>query len=288
MARSPEHMLGLMNLRGRLLPLVSLRRVFAMEERPLEDHNRVIVVTFQGLSVGVVVDQVREVLRVSDACRDAVPQLLNRPGEEEVIAICRLEEGKRLLSVLSAAALFEQAAAALEEHIHNNAPEEAVMEHMESYGEGEETQLVVFQLAGQEYGVSVEAVQEITRVPEQVTVVPRTPSFIEGLINLRGTILPVIDMRQRFSFPPMGRSDRQRILVLNLDGVRTGFITDSVSEVLRLSSRLIEESPRISEHQARLMGRVANLKEGRRMIQVLNVDALLDEDEQRQLAQVAA
>jgi purine-binding chemotaxis protein CheW len=79
--------------------------------------------------------------------------------------------------------------------------------------------------------------------------------------------------------PRMERNERQRILVLELNGLRTGFITDAVLEVLRLSRSLIEKAPPLSQEQSRVMGRVVNFRDQGRMIQVLDADELLDRTE---------
>ncbi len=287
--RTAHHVLGLINLRGRLLPLVSLRRMFSLPEHALDEHNRILVVNLgrgrqRQQTVGIVVDQVREVLRVSPEVQDKVPALLRQGGEvDEIGTVCRLEEGKRLVSVLSAGALFQhpaiqQAIEARAQEIEASGMQEEVSPDTELATE-DETQLVVFILAEQEFAVGIEAVQEITRVAEQMTHVPKTPAFIEGMINLRGAVLPVLNMRTRFGLPRMERNDCQRILVLDLDGTRTGFITDAVVEVLRLSRSVIENAPQLSAEQTRIMGKVVNLREHKRMIQVLDVSQLLSDHE---------
>jgi purine-binding chemotaxis protein CheW len=131
-------------------------------------------------------------------------------------------------------------------------------------------------------------VQEIVRVPEQLAHVPKAPEFIEGVINLRGTVLPVVDQRRRFGLPPLERNDRQRIMVFTINGVRTGFIVDSVTEVLKISRQVIEDAPNLSEETSRLIRRVANLQKQRRMILLLDVDQLLAGGEVKALEQAMA
>jgi purine-binding chemotaxis protein CheW len=143
----------------------------------------------------------------------------------------------------------------------------------------DEEQFVVFRLMNEEYGVPIDSVQEIVRVPDELTRVPRTSDLIEGVINLRGVVLPVVDQRRRFGLPSMDRNDRQRIMVFTIRGVRTGFIVDSVSEVMRISASLIGASPPLSEEQQRLIRRVANIEKQKRIIQLLDVDQLLDAKE---------
>lgn len=277
-----SHVLGLINLRARLLPLVSLRRIFALADEPLTDHHRIVVVRFANpgggaARVGVVVDHVREVLRVGEADLAPMPPLLvDQAQADQITAICQLEGGQRLVGLLSSATLFHhpalsEARAMLETEATDAEPSEMTQEDDDL----DDQQLVVYQLADQEYGVRIKSVQEIIRVPETINRVPGTPGYIEGMINLRGVVLPVASMRARFALPAVPRNDRQRVLVLNVDGAQIGFVVDQVSEVLRVPETAMEPSPDLSADQRRLIGTVANLDDGRRMILVLNADALL-------------
>ncbi len=143
----------------------------------------------------------------------------------------------------------------------------------------EEEQFVVFRLADEEYGVPIGAVQEIVRVPEHLTRLPKAPAFIKGVVNLRGSVLPVVDQRTRFDLDDIERNDRQRIMVFTIDGVRTGFIVDSVSEVLKIPRSAIGPMPTLSDRQTELISRVANLEKQKRMIMLIDVDHLLERHE---------
>ena len=107
-------------------------------------------------------------------------------------------------------------------------------------------------------------------------------------MNLRGSILPVIDQRKRFGMPPMERSDRQRIMVFSALGIPTGFIVDSVSEVYKIANGLIQETPGVSGGKGNLVKSVANLEKDKRMVLMLDVDKLLETDEFAQLTNLAA
>jgi purine-binding chemotaxis protein CheW len=288
---SASHVLGVMTLRNRLLPLVSLRRMFNLPMQALDEHNRIVVISLdQGdtrLAVGVVMDTVNEVLRVNRHIVDEMPTLLARDSDlGEITSICRLNDGKRLVSIISAEKMF--AHRAMQDALHrvaeaNQGAEETTVQASQA---DEDEQMVVFRLAAEEYGVPIESVQEIVRVPEQLTHVPKAPGFIEGVINLRGTVLPVIDQRRRFGLSSLERNDRQRIMVFTLHGMRTGFIVDSVSEVLKIPRQAIEPAPNLSSETARLFRRVANLEKQKRMILLLDIDQLLEVDEMQALAQV--
>jgi purine-binding chemotaxis protein CheW len=272
-----------MTLRNRLLPLVSLREMFGLPRQDVADSNKIVVVSLgegaSAMSVGVMMDSVREVLRVSHAVIDPMPAMLARGSDmSEIQSICRLQGGKRLVSILSADKMFDTGEIrTLAQTQKQGATDMAEQDSgMRNAGIDDEEQFVVFRLMNEEYGVPIGSVQEIVRVPAELTRVPKTPDLIEGVVNLRGVVLPVVDQRRRFGLPSMDRNDRQRIMVYTIRGVRTGFIVDSVSEVMRISASVIGISPHLSEEQQRLIRRVANIEKQNRMILLLDVDQLLD------------
>ncbi len=292
--KTDSHVLGVMTLRNRLLPLVSLREMFGLGAVPLDERNKIVVVPLPDhTSVGIVMDQVKEVLRVNRNLLDPVPPLMrDGDGGGDIQGICRLNAGKRLVSVLSAEALFEnetvRRAAAVAEA---GEQEDGAMTQENVRGAGtleEEEQFVVFRLAQEEYGVPIGAVQEIVRVPEHLTRLPKAPAFIKGVVNLRGSVLPVVDQRTRFDLDDIERNDRQRIMVFTIEGVRTGFIVDSVSEVLKIPRSAIGPMPTLSDKQTDLISRVANLERQGRMIMLIDVDHLLERHEVGAIAEVTA
>lgn len=103
-------------------------------------------------------------------------------------------------------------------------------------------QLVVFRVGKELYGVNIASVQEIVRVPE-MTEVPDAPVFLEGVINLRGRIVPVIDLRKRLNLPGAERTKASRVLVTEGEGKAVGLLVDAASEVLKIPIEAIEEPP---------------------------------------------
>lgn len=282
------HVLGVMTLRNRLLPLVSLRAMFSLPDREIDERSKIVVVPLdEANSVGIVMDTVREVLRVRKDTVDPLPGMLG-DGQGEIRSICRLNGGRRLVSILSAEQLFRHDA--VRSAVAAASGREESMAEVTEGGRAaavsdEEEQFVVFRLGNEEYGAPIESVNEIVRVPEVLTRVPKTAAFIEGVVNLRGSVLPVIDQRRRFDLPELERNDRQRIMVFTINGVRTGFIVDSVLEVLKIARGTIRPTPSLSEEQARLIGRVANLESSKRMILLLEVANLLDAAEMTAVAE---
>jgi purine-binding chemotaxis protein CheW len=102
--------------------------------------------------------------------------------------------------------------------------------------------LVTFQLGKEEYGVEIASVQEIIRATD-ITPVPGTPAHVRGVINLRGKIIPVVDLRTRFFLPQTEATDAQRIVVIELKEKRIGILVDSVSQVIKIPADVVEEMP---------------------------------------------
>lgn len=291
--KAAPSVMGVISLRDRLLPVVSLRAMFGLGAVAHSDHNRVAVVSVgdSDLVVGIVLDRVNEVLRVRRSGIDPMPTMLAADRDlSEMTAICRLDDGKRLVSILSAEAMFDRPAieSALEDavKVHGKGAE-AMTAHEDTRpgasngGSGgnatrDEEQFVVFRLVDEEFGVNIAAVQEIVRVPEDLAKVPRTEDFIRGVMNLRGAVIPLIDQRARFNLPPCDDNDRQRIVVFTSGGEQTGFIVDSVSEVMRIRRAHIKPAPDMSDRQRRVIRRVANLPDSKRMILLLDPAQMLD------------
>src|SRR5512140_1735909 len=108
----------------------------------------------------------------------------------------------------------------------------------------DEMQLVSFNIGSEEYGVDILKVQEINRMVE-ITKVPQAPHYVEGVINLRGKVIPIIDLRKRFNLQVKQYDKSTRIVVVDINGHIMGMIVDAVSEVLRLPASTIEPPPDI-------------------------------------------
>jgi purine-binding chemotaxis protein CheW len=106
--------------------------------------------------------------------------------------------------------------------------------------------LVGFRVGRETFGVPIKLVHEIVRVPE-ITAVPDSPAFVEGVINLRGKIVSVVDLRKRFNETQISPNKKNRILVAEVEGKMVGLIVDAASEVLKLSASQVEDPPNVFE-----------------------------------------
>ena len=145
-------------------------------------------------------------------------------------------------------------------------------------------QLVSFMLSDEEYGVEVLKVREIIRMPT-ITKMPNTPHYVEGIINLRGKVIPIISMRKRFGLMEAENSIHTRIMVMDVGGGLTGLIVDGVSEVIRVRSSEIQPPPSMmlsgGINQEFITG-VINHAE--RLLIVMDVDKMFSDDEREGLS----
>lgn len=147
----------------------------------------------------------------------------------------------------------------------------------------EEIQLVVFRIGEEEFGVEINQVREIVKLVT-ITRMPKAPKFIEGVVNLRGQIITVIDLAKRLDLPSKGRTETSRIMVVEVDDNTVGMIVDSVSEVLRLSNEDIEDTPSLIEtevHEKYLRG-VGKI--GDRLLILLDLNEVLSSEEIHHIA----
>lgn len=154
---------------------------------------------------------------------------------------------------------------------------------MEDIQATQELQLVIFRLANEEYGLPITKVQEINRLVP-ITKLPQTPSFMEGIINLRGRIIPVIDLRKRFSLTVTEYNDDTRIIIVEVNGQTVGIIVDAVTEVVRLPATNIEPPPPSFVLDSQYIDGVGKLED--RLLILLEIDRILTTQEEIALKQM--
>ena len=143
-------------------------------------------------------------------------------------------------------------------------------------------QLVTFSIGEEEFGVDILKVQEIIRTME-ITKVPRAQDFVEGVINLRGKVIPIIDLRRRFGFTSKEHDKHTRIIVIEINNMIVGFVVDSVSEVLRIPAATVEPPPPVvAGVESEYISGVGKLED--RLLILLDLDKLLSNEDMEALA----
>ncbi len=259
----------------------------------IQEDQRIIVVDAGGFVLGLVVDHVNEVLNVSRKLLDPPPMITSDGSGMELEAVAKLDDGNRLIMLLDVANLMRDGK--LREMDTGSTAKVSADTKMAAEKAGDfaqemtEVQLVTFMLSGEEYGVPISQIQEIDRL-SKVTKVPKAARFIEGVTNLRGEVIPVLDTRKRFDLEAKVADDRTRIMIVELGGVKTGLIVDSVREVLSLPRKDIAPPPAAvhSGIDQRFISGIGKIDSGKRMVVLLDVEKILSRTEQVELAEVPA
>jgi purine-binding chemotaxis protein CheW len=270
--RSEGLVLGATAYREALLPLMSLRGLMGLPVKA-EDSGRekVVVTRVGGGLVGLVADRMKAILSAEAALIETTPPILaaRAGGEAQIKAIYRGEGGRRLVSILAPEQLFR------EDVMQRLTGMDAARPPAATAAPADDLQVLVFRLGDDEFGLPIAAVDEVARAPDQIARVPKTPRFLEGVVNLRGEVLPVIDQRKRFDMPPLAEAPGRRLIVVRTDRHRAGVIVDSVSEVLRCATSAIEEAPDLAGETTRLVYGVLNLESAGRIVMLLDPSELL-------------
>ncbi len=149
---------------------------------------------------------------------------------------------------------------------------------------GELRQFISFSVGDEEYGLELLKVKEVIRVRE-ITWLPRAPSFVKGIINLRGDVIPIIDLRDKFGLEPREATAMTRVIVVEVDGKLMGMIVDAASQVVRIPADQIDPPPPVFGPLSReFITGVGRLED--RLIVILDSNAILSADERTQLGSV--
>jgi purine-binding chemotaxis protein CheW len=137
----------------------------------------------------------------------------------------------------------------------------------------EDLKLIVFQLVDKEYAIPVDQVRSIEKL-EHITRVPRTPSYVKGVINLRGVVTPIIDLRSRFDISSSEPTESTRVIIVGLEDKEVGLIVDAANDVLDVEREMIEPSPEVvGVVEAEYIGGV--VKQNKRLLILLHLDKIL-------------
>jgi len=147
---------------------------------------------------------------------------------------------------------------------------------------GEELKVIVFALGSEEYGIEVDKVRTIERM-SPITRVPKTPAFVKGVINLRGVVLPIIDLRGRFGLPETEATENTRIIMVSVGDIEVGFVVDAANDVMDIDSDSIDSPPEVvGGIRAKYLQGVAKIEDNRLLI-MLNLSEVLKKSEIIQL-----
>jgi purine-binding chemotaxis protein CheW len=273
---APDYVLGVICLRDQVMPLVDLSEILSIQVGDsVRKRDMVVLLSFGSAKIGVVVDEIQEILRVQDGQALPPPQTLSESEREHLEGILLLPG--RMVSLINVLKIItgddQDKIAAMGQGLghHENRTQDTVPS----------LELVVFRLGPESYGLRLHEVREIIMVG-QITPVPRAPQFVDGVLNLRGEVMPVVDLRTRFGMERVEATSISRILITSIGGVFTGLVVDAVDEVRPVDLHRFGPPPAVTAVGAnRYIEKVARLENG--MIFLLELQQLLTDAETEQL-----
>ncbi|MBN2010485.1 chemotaxis protein CheW [candidate division KSB1 bacterium] len=261
----------------------------AMEQH-IQDDQRTLVVESNTMTIGYLVDSVDEVIRIPHSVIDNTPAMA-ASDRKELKAVAKLNDGKRLIMIMDEAALVSsETEKRLDEIVENQGMDLLEDGAEKSLAEQslDEEQLVTFSINNEEYGIRIMQIQEINRIKD-ITHVPRAPFFIDGMTNLRGEVIPVVNIRKLFDLENKEIDDKARIIIVDIAGHKTGLRVDQVNEVLRLAKQQIEDTSSLvnSNTSSNLIQGVCKIDDGKRLVLLLDMEHILSKKELNALTKVS-
>ncbi len=288
--KSPDFVDGIIGIRGRIVPVISLRKMLGFEYKQYDLNTEIIIATIGTKEIGVVVDRVVEIVSVQ-------PDQILTPDEKTVplakflSGIADLEGKLMLLLDLDTVLNYEQRALLKRLHkipqqamtsdqekrdrvreiLHNRAVELRKIKIEDSI---DKKRLITFSLRNEWYGLDINQVIEISNLLE-IFYIPSTPDYIRGTINLRGKIVPVVNLKRFFDLQETAHNQDTCIIIVEHEHMKIGFIVDSISEVMELPVNLIQP-PLVTLERIK-----ADFLEGEaewesKLIGILNLDGIVN------------
>lgn len=268
-----KHVRGIINLRGDVIPVVDLAvRLGGTDEK--KDRSEILILLIEGLMAGVMVDSASQVAELDTGdVRDLESDArLDRSAVQGVV-----RHDDRLVVLLNAASILSVDRDLLSQIGREKDEDRKDLSSLDIM------RIVTFDLGGDSYGFRLEEVREILRYQEPVSI-PDSPPFVEGVLQVRGAILPVVNLRERLRRPGDLDRERAKILVADYGDFKIGFVADAIREVLQVPLSEVSDPPAVVRGQSANQSVCAIVNHCDEIVTILDKDGLVDRDRLRDIA----
>jgi len=260
---------GVFSLRNELLTVINMGKLLDMNCEQQYEQSRIIIISNGNYSYGVIVDKVSNVVQVQKKLFKE-----NMQNSRIIKGIYNLNNGHRLIMMLEPQELIS-----LEEVLGIINADQKKPEKDEALASGKvdnNDEYVVFRLDGEEYGIRIQNVQEINRI-NYITHLPGAPDFIAGMVDLRGEIIPILNLRKRFDLQELDAYNGSRFIVVEFGNKKIGILVDLVTGVMRFSGDKLETVPETLKESCSdsYIEKIAKLNDGKRVVMILNLSTIL-------------
>lgn len=278
---APEYLLGVICQREQIIPIVDIKKIIDIEalqtEKYSEEDKSIVICNFFNVPIGLEVDKVYRILSIENDKILPLPDVFDMDFSKYFDGVYKFEHIDSLTTLLNIEELIPTSDQ--EQLMKMSQSEESKMDEIV---DSNEQIMTTFRVGEDIYGVPIEKVREIINY-SRVTSVPRAPDFIEGIINLRGQIIPVIDINKRFGLDATKKTEVSRIIVTQIGNNITGIIVDEVNEVRAFSEDLFSAPPTVIKGRKNTYIESVIRLDNNLMILILNVNDILSKLEKEKL-----
>ncbi len=269
---SEDFVLGMITLRNKIVNTIDFSILLDFDKSHISNKSRLIIIQYKTKSIAVLVDEVEEVKDIEISSIENVPENFK---DNKIEAVYKDKNGT-IASIINRNFLKELIEDYyLEEEKENNNPQNNT-----SSKESLMIEMVVFNIDKEEFAIDIDNVQEIIKYTD-ITPMPEAPEFVEGVINLRGVVIPIVSLQERLHFNK-NITEKTKILICNIKNNKIGFLVDDVNEILSVDENTISTT----KSSDALFDEIITLDEGERVILKLRADRLLDESDFEQLEMI--
>lgn len=278
-----DYIAGMATVRQQMFPVIHLKKFFKMNDVSIPEHYSIILVESNLGIDGFLVDEMRDVITMEEKDILPVPETVNGQREKAITGVIRCDQG--LVSVIDPLTIIHFTQNQIQEQdtmqdTTKSAESQISAKRTEATAE-QTIQFVSFFIETDEFAVDIKNVQEIIKMIN-IAHVPRAPKFVEGVINLRGSIVPVLNLRERFGIQKIPYNRNTRIIVVNIASKQVGLIVDSVSEVIRIQLSAIKDPPTEAiYHDTGLVKGMAEING--RIVIIVDLEGILNDQETKHL-----
>jgi len=263
--------MGMITLRDELIVALDLKQIINIPAREdmkewEEKEKRLLILNYEGKSVALLVDSISE---VKDIPKDQTETLPERFADSKVEAVYKEED--KIVSMISTSYLKDIA----NEYVIEDDKHSSKNGEDKSNKEGDEkdmNEVAAFSIKNEEFALDIQEVQEIIKYTE-ITAIPEAPQFVDGVINLRGIVIPIISLPERLGFEKE-ITPKSKILICDIKGEKIGLFVDDVNEIMFIDNKNVSKS----NNEDSLFSEVITLDEGKRTILKLRITEVLDDN----------
>jgi len=262
--------MGMITLRDELIIALDLKKIINVPARENmkdweEKEKRLLIINYEGKSVALLVDSISE---VKDIPKNQTETLPERFADSKVEAIYK--EENRIVSIISTNYLKNMA----NEYVIEDDKQSLNKEENDNSKKGDEktmNEVAAFSIRNEEFALDIQEVQEIIKYTA-ITAIPEAPQFVEGVINLRGVVIPIVSLPERLGFEKE-ITNKSKILICDIKGEKVGLFVDDVNEIMFIDNKNVSKS----NSEDSLFSEVITLDEGKRTILKLRITEVLDD-----------